>query len=238
MEQAETRNTIKEVRNQAEEAFDKDIVDIDGHSIVRISRFVVAATGDINESARKYIGKARLSGVHRGIDYWTGDRLAEFIQKSWMTEFEDYFRAQLADVSDEHDEPEEVIVDTEYINDNYADEVAKCRRLRATVSGTEWDIFRAVVEQTCFQGVGSRAEMSDLLLAMECQESTLQEEFEHLQYLGYLEFEGSSLRLSGHANDLSALARVIVKELVDAEEDEEQAGKVFDVVTKRDKHRL
>jgi hypothetical protein len=84
------KNTVKEVKNQAEEAFEKEIYGIDNDSKSRIHRFICAVTGSINETARKVISKAK---IERGgqIDYWEGEYLCELIRGSRF-----YCRAQHA----------------------------------------------------------------------------------------------------------------------------------------------
>jgi len=53
-----TNNSIKEIKNQAEEAFQKEICSVNSGEINYINRLIVATTGEINENARKLINKA------------------------------------------------------------------------------------------------------------------------------------------------------------------------------------
>ena len=54
-----TNGTVKDLKNQAEEAFAKDICDVNSGGVNHISRFIVATIGEINENARKMINKAK-----------------------------------------------------------------------------------------------------------------------------------------------------------------------------------
>lgn len=219
-----SKNSVKEVKNQAEEAFDKEIHDINDHATYFISRFVVATTGDINEKARTFIGKARQKGSDRRIDYWTGDRLAEYIQDYWLKEFFEYFG--VSDESEEEVASEESVIDVEYIEENYTDLVEQCQKMRATVNSTEWNIIRETLNIMIENGGGS-APLSDLLMELGNTEEYYSEEFRHLRDLGYMDFDESGLSLNGHAHKLWELYDSITEELVDAEEDPESATDIF-----------
>ena len=138
-----SKNSIKEVKNQAEEAFEKEIHDIDNRGTHYISRFVVATTGDINEKARSFIGKARSKGSDRRIDYWTGDRLAEYIQDYWLEEFLSYFQIDEVEESSEDDltagwpavSADASLWPTETGSEKYAEIVAEWRRQRGEYPG-------------------------------------------------------------------------------------------------------
>lgn len=216
------KNSVKEVKNQAEEAFEKEIHDIEGHATAFISRFIVAATGDINEKARSFIGKARQKGKDRRIDYWTGDRLAEYIQDHWMVEFEDYFSASLSK-SDDIETDEEPIIDSDYIKDNYVELVTSCKKVLKTVDGTEAEILTTIA----IMGGDGGVHLADLLMELGHTEDYYNEEFRHLTSLNYIEYD-ESLSLSGHANALQSLFYSIVEELIDAEEDPDSAEAIFE----------
>lgn len=47
-----TNGTVKDLKYQAEEAFAKDICDVNSGGVYHISRFIVASTGEINDNAR------------------------------------------------------------------------------------------------------------------------------------------------------------------------------------------
>ncbi|MCK0746345.1 hypothetical protein [Chromohalobacter nigrandesensis] len=219
-----SKNSVKEVKNQAEEAFDKEIHDIKDHATYFISRFVVATTGDINEKARAFIGKARQKGNDRRIDYWTGDRLAEYIQDYWLNEFSEYFG--VSDEGEEEASHEESVIDVEYIEENYSDLVEKCQKMRATVNSVEWNIIREVLDIMIKNG-GCSVPLADLLMELGKTEEYHSEEFRHLSDLGYMDFDESGLSLDGHAHRLWKLYDSIVDELVDAEEDPERAIDIF-----------
>ena len=221
-----SKNSVKEVRNQAEEAFEKEIHDIESHASLYISRFVVAVTGDINETARSFIGKARQRGSDRRIDYWTGDRLAECVQDYWLEEFISYFEIE---ETDEVGRDETVVVDGEYIEENYKDLIDRCQKLRSTVSSTEWRILRAVLDLGTSQGGGS-VPLADLLMELERTEDYYSQEFEHLRDLGYLYVDEEGFSLDGHAVNLSTLAAAIEEEIFDAEEDPEEAKTILESV--------
>ncbi len=217
-----SKNSVKEVKNQAEEAFEKELHDIDEHSTRYISRFIVATTGDINEKARKYIGRARQKGHDRRIDYWTGDRLAEYIQDDWMDEFIEYFGISTTD--DEGDDY--IIVDIEYIEDNYETLVRKCQRLRTTINNSEWSVVRTILSLLVDNGGGSIS-LADLLMELECTEEYLHEELKHLTELNYIYIDESGFSLDGHAGKLWELYSNIEEEIVDAEEEPETAIQLF-----------
>ena len=219
-----SNNSVKQVRNQAEEAFEKEIHDIESHASLYISRFVVAVTGDINEKARSFIGKARQKGADRRIDYWTGDRLAEYIQDHWLDEFVSYFQIE---------ETEEVggdeigIVDEEYIEDNYGNLVRQCQKLRSTVNTTEWRVIRAILD-LMISARSAWIPLANLLMELEGTEDYFSPDFEHLRDLGYLDVDEEGFTLDGHAHNLWTLFDAIEDELIDAEEDPEEAKAILE----------
>ena len=221
-----SNNSVKEVRNQAEEAFEKEIHEIDSHATQYISRFVVATTGDINENARSFIGKARQKGADRRIDYWTGDTLAEYIQECWADEFLSYF--QIEEI-DEDEEDEVNIIDEEYIEENYGELVRQCRKLRSTVDVTEWKVIRAIIDLMEFERRQS-VPLADLLMELEGTEDEFSQEFKHLHYLGYLNGDNEGLFLDGHAQNLWKLFDNILNKIIDAEEDPEEAKSILEAL--------
>ena len=221
-----SKNSVKAVKNQAEEAFEKEMHDIESHATLYISRFVVAATGDINEKARSLIGKARQKGADRRIDYWTGDRLAEYIQDHWSDEFSSYF--QIEEI--EEDEEDEVkIIDAEYIEDNYGKIVHQCQKLRSTVNGSEWRVIRALLDLMISEQDQS-IPLADLLMELEGTEDYFNQEFGHLSDLGYLERDDNGITLDGHAANLWTLYAAIEEEIIDAEEDPEEAKSILEAL--------
>jgi len=219
-----SKNSVKEVKNQAEEAFEKEIHDIDDRGTHYISRFVVATTGNINERARSLIGKARQKGADRRIDYWTGDRLVEFIQNYWSDEFMEYFHI---DDSEESSEEESKVIDEEYIEDNYGDLVTKCQKLRSTVNGAEWRVICALLDLMISEQ-GGAIPLADLLMELEGTEESYSQEFDHLADLGYLYVDEDGFSLDGHAQSLWTLFDSIQGEMVEAEEDPEEAKEIFE----------
>lgn len=219
-----SKNSVKEVKNQAEEAFEKEIHDIDDRGIHYISRFIVATTGDINEKARSLIGKARQKGADRRIDYWTGDKLAEFIQNHWLDEFLEYFQI---DESEESSEEEIRVIDEEYIEDNYGALITKCQKLRTTVNGAEWRVICALMDLMIAEQ-GRAIPLADLLMELEGTEESYSQEFDHLGDLGYLYMDEDGFSFDGHAQNLWTLFESIQGEIVEAEEDPEEAKEIFE----------
>lgn len=215
------KNSVKELKNQAEEAFDKEMHDIDTHATLYISRFVVATTGEINEKARAFIGKARQKGNDRRIDYWDGDRLAEYVQNYWMDDFINYFDI----TSQSEEENEGNIIDVEYIEENFEDLVNKCQGIRATINTHEWRIIRAIFDLSISSNGG--VSISDLLLELGNNEDYFRGEFQQLSRLEYIFEEERNISLSGNAYDLLTLYSDIEEELIDAEEDPTQAIEIF-----------
>lgn len=93
--------TVMDLKNQAEAAFQKDILYVDSGGVNHITRFIVATTGEINEYARKMINKAKNRGEQVNISYWDCGKLADDIRTYYLDEFMDYFNI------DENEEIEE-----------------------------------------------------------------------------------------------------------------------------------
>ena len=222
------KGSVKEVKNQAEEAFEKELYDIDGRGVHYLTRFIVATTGDINEPARKFIGKAALKGDGRQIHYWDGNRLAEYIQNNWMDEFEEYFAEKIK--SGAEPKEEERIIDSEYIEENYSDTIKKIGKVRKIVSQLEWKILKTVVTLEVDSN-SYRVPMVDFLMEMGKQEDYLKEEFDHLIDLDLLDIDQDGLSLAGHASELRNLYRSIVEEMDEAEErDADEAASIFEEI--------
>jgi hypothetical protein len=224
-------NSIKEVKNQAEEAFEKEIHDLNDNSVHYISRFVVATTGEINENARKLIGRARQKGHDRGIDYWPGDRLAEYIRDHYMVEFEEYFKNEIRK-SNPQIEDDESIVDEDFLAEKYSDQIETCRKLGKSVCSSEWKVLKciaAIAEDNGF--MSSSVRMEDFLFEMEHPEDYFQEEFNHLSSLGYISLGENGLSLDGRATVLGELFSGIRADLIDAEENEDEAKDLFESLT-------
>jgi hypothetical protein len=217
-----SKNTVKEIKNQAEEAFEKEIHDIEGVSTHFISRFIAATTGEINEKARVVIGKARQKNKERQIGYWPSTVLAEYIQNHWMAEFEKYFSEQLEGEEEEIDS--EAIVDSEYITENYQDLIENVKKVERIVNGFEWEILQ-IVGRISFE-TDSRVSMADFLFELGQTEEYCSEEFHHLASLQLLDIDEDGLRLTGHATFINDLYTVIASELEDANEN---PSEIFDI---------
>ncbi|QWJ06919.1 MULTISPECIES: restriction endonuclease [Bacillus cereus group] len=221
-----SKGTVKEVKNQAEEAFDKEIHDLEGRSLGYIGRFIVAVTGEINEQARGFIGRARLKGNDRRIDYWDGDRLAEYIIDHWMEEFIEYFDINLDDEVSEEEVFE--IVDEEYLIENYKELIIKCIKVKSTVSGFEFDMLTSLAKLEVIDQFSSSVPFSEFLMEIERTEDYIEHELRNLvSTLNYIEPEDNQLYLNGHAKNLSTLLGTIIYELEEAEEDTENAFELF-----------
>jgi len=219
-----SKNSVREVKNQAEEAFDKEIYDTDNHATLFISRFIVATTGEINEKARSYIGKARQKGKDRRIDYWTGDRLAENIQTNWMNEFIEYFK-----IDEEEEVVEDIIVDIEYIKENFTEFVQKCNKVKATLNFDELSIVRTIFNFTVSND-NSCIPLADLLIELENTEEYFSDEFRHLIELDYIEVDDYCFSLSGHANKFEELYSSIDSEIRYADEDSIKTIELFNEI--------
>lgn len=222
------KGSVKEVKNQAEEAFEKELYDIDGRGVHHLTRFIVATTGDINEPARKYIGRAIVKGDGRQIHYWPGDRLVEYIQNNFMEEFEEYFADKIDSVPEEE---EEKIVNSEYIEENYPRKIRKMEKVRNIVSKSEWEILTAVAKLEYFSQ-GSRIPMVDLLMEIERQEDYCKEDLNHLIDLQLLDIdETEMITLTGYASCLEDLIKTIGAEMDEAdEEDTENTVVIFEEI--------
>ncbi len=223
------KGSLKEAKNQAEEAFEREIYDLDGKAVHFISRFVVATTGDINEPARKHIGKARLKGSDRQIHFWTGERLAEYIQEHWMKEFEDYFAETIAGSPETEDDLS--IIDAEYITEQYQDVILAINRVSNIVNRFEWPIIRSIARVgLCYS---DRPSMTDLLMELGRPEDYFRDEFNHLTDLGLIDIDENGIALVGYAQSLARLCSEIERELVDADEDISRAAAIFDAIVQK-----
>ncbi|MCW7490916.1 restriction endonuclease [Leptospira meyeri] len=222
------KNTVKEIKNQAEEAFDKELHDIDGKGVHYITRFIVATTGDINEPARKYIGKARLKGNDRNIDYWVGDRLAEYIQQYWLKEFIEYFK--ITETDDKIDDDELEIVTEDYLAENYSDLIKKCNRIKSATSITEWEILETIAINN--GGIN----MGDLLIELGKAEDYLEADFHKLASKDFVLFENddsiTTVSLTQKTEIISTLFSSIQTELHEADQSEDSAEELFRLILK------
>ncbi|TYS55416.1 restriction endonuclease [Rossellomorea marisflavi] len=222
-----TKGTVKEVKNQAEEAFDKEIHDLEGRSLGYIGRFIVAVTGEINEQARTYIGRARQKGNDRRIDYWDGERLAEYIIDYWMSEFIEYFGINLSEEDEEEENYE--IVNEEYLLENFKELIKKCIKVKSTVSGFEFDLLTSLAKLEVIDQYNGGVPFSEFLIEIEKTEDYIEHELRNLiSTLNFIEPEDENrLYLNSHAKNLTTLLETIICELQDAEEDTEDAYELF-----------
>lgn len=221
------KGTITNLRYQAEEAFNKEICDENSASVYYIGRFVVATTGVINEQSRKYINKVKRKGNDRNIGYWDGERLAEYINNYWLEGFIDYFNID-NDLESEYIDEDDIIVDEEYIEENYEKEVNHCRKIRATVDKPSWEILKSVLSVTTFEGEGSAGFDEFLLELGRCQDNIHEEMKNLIGRLNYLDMDDNDIFLSGQATCLCTLVDIIYDELEGAEEDLNKCHEIFD----------
>jgi hypothetical protein len=139
------RNTVKQVRNQAKEAFDKEIYALDSDSQHKLHRFICAVTGEINDPARTMIGKAKREKGGQ-IDFWDRDYLCQLIRGNWLEEFIDYFQLIENDVEQAEEDDTAVVVDDSYIEENYARLIGRCQRVKRTVEEWNWNILKATAK--------------------------------------------------------------------------------------------
>ena len=221
-----TNGTVKDLKNQAEEAFSKDICDVNSGGVNHISRFIVATTGEINEYARKMINKAKNRGEQTNISYWDNGKLADDIRNYFYDEFVDYFNIE------EEDETEEMyyqddIVTTDYIEENYGTLVVKSNKCVRTFTYMQKRIVNAIINNyfetdSCFITIGN------LLYEMETQEECIKVELSDLMRFGSINIDDDTIFLDGNAHSLLKLAECIVEELVSADEYEvDKAKQIF-----------
>ncbi|ADL50622.1 hypothetical protein [Clostridium cellulovorans] len=226
-----TNNSIKEIKNQAEEAFQKEICSVNSGEVNYISRLIVATTGEINENARKLINKAKVKGENTRITYWDQERLAEYINEHWIDEFINYFGIKLEEQQneEENNDEDEYIVNENYLNENYEKEVKKCRKVKKTMNSWQWEIIEAMINNI-FDTDYSSISMSDLLMELESTEDNIRNELLNLVQLKYISLDEGEIYFDGNASDLSKLAHIIIDEMVGAEEfegNEEYAKSLF-----------
>lgn len=230
-----TNNSIKEIKNQAEEAFQKEICSVNSGEVNYISRLIVATTGEINENARKLINKAKVKGENTRITYWDQERLAEYINEYWIDEFINYFGIKLDEEQNEveNNDEDEYIVNENYLNENYEKEVKKCKKVKKTMNFCQWEIIEAMINNI-FDTDDSSISMPDLLMELESTEDNIRNELLDLVHLKYISIDEGEIYFDGNANDLSKLAHIIIDEMVGAEEfedNEEYAkGLFFEII--------
>lgn len=224
---AENR-TVMDLKNQAEAAFQKDILYVDSGGVNHITRFIVATTGEINEYARKMINKAKNRGEQVNISYWDCGKLADDIRTYYLDEFMDYFSI------DENEEIEETnsedfIVTSSYIMENYKALVQESNKCMRIISNFQKEIVNALINNY-FSGENFMLPIGDLLYELGKQEDYIKDDLIGLQRLGIINFDEDIISLSSRAKSLIKLAEAIVDEMVSAEEydnNEEEAKNIF-----------
>lgn len=223
-----TNGTVKDLKNQAEEAFSKDICDVNSGGVNHISRFIVATTGEINENARKMINKAKNRGEQTNISYWDSSKLADDIRNNYLEEFIEYFGIDDEEEIEEFDY-EENIVTIDYIEENYATLVANANKCVKTLSRMQRGIVKAIINYY-FETDSSIITIGDLLYELEMQESTIRDDLIDLQRFGNIDIDDDEISLAGKATNLLKLAESIIEEMVNADEydeHEEEAKSIF-----------
>lgn len=222
-----TNGTVKDLKNQAEEAFAKDICDVNSGGVNHISRFIVATTGEINENARKMINKAKNRGEQTNISYWDCGKLADDIRNYFLDDFIDYFSI---DEYEEEDEYEDSIVTSDYIEENYHSLIKKAKKSVKTFTSTHKEIAKAIIENY-FKKDSYSISIGDLLFELETQEDYIKDDLINMQNVGNIDIdEDYFISLSGNSFYLIELAESIVEEMVEAdeyEENEDEAKRIF-----------
>lgn len=220
--------TVMDLKNQAEAAFQKDILHVDSGGVNHITRFIVATTGEINEYARKMINKAKNRGEQVNISYWDCGKLADDIRTYYLDEFMDYFSI------DENEEIEETnsedfIVTSSFIMENYKALVQESNKCMRIISNFQKEIVNALINNY-FSGENFMLPIGDLLYELGKQEDYIKDDLIGLQRLGIINFDEDIISLSSRAKSLIKLAEAIVDEMVSAEEydnNEEEAKNIF-----------
>ena len=223
-----TNGTVKDLKNQAEEALEKDICDVNSGGVNHISRYIVATTGEINENARKMINKAKNKGEQTNISYWDCGKLADDIRSYYLDEFIDYFEINDEEELEEFDQ-EDNIVTIDYIEENYGTLVIKSNKCVKTFSYWQKEIVKAIINNY-FDTDSYQMDIGDLLYELEIQEVYIEDDLVDLQRLGRVDIEDDIITLDGKASSLIKLAENIVEEMVAADEydgNEDEAKQIF-----------
>lgn len=223
-----TNGTVKDLKNQAEEAFAKDICEVNSGGVNHISRFIVATTGEINENARKMINKAKNRGEQTNISYWDCGKLADDIRNYFLDDFIDYFNIDEDEEVEECDY-EDNIVTLDYIEENYGDLIIKSNKCVKTFSSIQKEIVKAIINNYFIRD-SSTISIGDLLYELETQEEYIRNDLIDLQRFGSVYIEDDTVSLDGKAYNLIRLAENIVEEMVSADEyekNEDEAKRIF-----------
>lgn len=222
--------TVKEIKNQAEEAFGKDICEVNSGGVNHISRFIVATTGDINENARKFINRAKNRGEQTNISYWDSNRLSDYIRENFIDEFMVYFELDEDGDYQEVESDDDYIVNENYIYENYVQLIDECKRCIKMFSSSQRRIVEAVVNYY-FENDSCGIVIGDLLYFLETQEESIKDDLIDLQRIDCIDIDDDRrITLSGRANSLIKLAINIIEEMIGADElngNEEKAKDIF-----------
>lgn len=221
-----TNGTVKEIKNQAEDAFAKDICEVNSGGVNHISRFIVATTGDINENARKMINKAKNRGEQTNISYWDKDRLADDIRTYMQDEFLEYFSINEDFEDEDFEDTSEYIVTEDYITENYGNLIMQCKRCARTMNVDQRKIMKAIINHY-FNEDTSYISIGDLLFYLGKTEDSIRHDLIDLQRLDYIEFDGDELHPLGKASNFLKLVDSIMEEMIRADEDEENGDDVL-----------
>lgn len=222
--------SVKDIKNQAEEAFSKPILEVNSGGCHYLSRFIVATTGEINKDARKMINRAKSQGQQLNITYWDGEDLAEDIREYWEREFIEYFQVsekQLKSMSEISDS--DYIVTSDYIEENYHDIVEKCRKCVKMLSISQKEIVKAFLDYY-FRNDSKFISMEDLLYNLETQEDSIRDDLSDMIKINCIKIDEDTISLSGKQKALTELVDHITDEMIDAEEydsNEKMAEEIF-----------
>ena len=220
------KGTVVSIKNQAEEAFVKDIFDSNGNAY-HISRFIVAATGEINDSARKMINKAKNRGEQTNITYWDFEKLSEDIREYHLEEFIEYFNLSENDENDDFGDDDEYVITDDYIENNYRELVNEARKCVKMFSFSQRKIIKAVTDNY-FKSNSQIIFIGDLLYEIGRTQEDVRDDIIELQNLESIEFDERHISLKGRANSLIELAGCIIDEMVPIDEyDPERAEEIF-----------
>lgn len=223
-----SNGTVKEIRNQAEEAFSKDIYEVNSGGVHHLFRFIVATTGEINENARKMINKAKTRGEQTNISYWDGEKLVDDIRYFYLQEFVDYFKKDENETSQESCN-DDLIVTCHYIEENYKELIKKCNKCMKVFSSSQKEIVKAIINYF-FENDSSVITIGDLLYELGTKEDYIQDDLIRLQELKYIDIDIDEISLFGKAGDLLILAENIIDEMMKADEyegNEDEAQNIF-----------
>lgn len=222
--------SVKELRNQAEEAFTKDICDVNSGGVTHISRFIAATTGQINENARKMINKAKTRGEQTNISYWDAEKLADDIRTYYFEEFIDYFGIDECNNDDTEDfKEDDCIVTYDYIEENYGKLVNRANKCFKIYTNGQKAIIKVIIDNY-FENYSNFITIGELLYELGINEEYIRGDLIDLQRIDSIKIDDGTIFLSGRAVGFIDLAESIVQEMVSADEydgNEDLAKQIF-----------